>query len=111
MTTGPHGAAAAGASRAGPGRWPARTGRACPSPWPIPARPWAIAVARDGAPVGIDVERQAAGCVCALVPAMHADHAALVQQLPEPERHAAQVASTWTEVVTDDPWAGWWGRN
>jgi hypothetical protein len=42
---------------------------------------------------------------------MHADHAALVQQLPEPERHAAQVASTWTEVVTDDPWAGWWGRN
>jgi phosphopantetheinyl transferase len=51
----------------------------------------AIAVARAGAPVGIDVERQAAGCVCALVPAMHADDAALVQGLPEPERHAAVI--------------------
>ncbi len=50
----------------------------------------AIAVAR-GAPVGVDVEREAAGCVCSLMPAMHPGDAALVQGLPEPERHAAVI--------------------
>ena len=54
----------------------------------------AIAVAR--APVGIDVERQATGCVCSLASAMHADDAALVEALPEPERHLAVI--------------GWWVR-
>jgi 4'-phosphopantetheinyl transferase len=49
----------------------------------------AIAVAR--APVGIDVERQATGCVCSLASAMHADDAALVEGLPEAERHAAVI--------------------
>ena len=43
------------------------------------------------APVGIDVEREATGCVCSLVPAMHADDAALAAGLPEPERHAAVI--------------------
>jgi 4'-phosphopantetheinyl transferase len=48
-----------------------------------------IAVARS--PVGVDVERAAAGCVCSLASAMHADDAALVEGMPEPERHAAVI--------------------
>ena len=49
----------------------------------------AIAVARG--PVGIDVEREASGCLCALVTAMHPDDAALAEMLPEPDRHAAII--------------------
>jgi 4'-phosphopantetheinyl transferase len=49
----------------------------------------AVAIAVAHAPVGIDVERAAAGCVCSLVSAMHADDAALLEGLPEPDRHAA----------------------
>ena len=49
----------------------------------------AIAVARG--PVGIDVEREATGCVCALAPAMHPDDAALAAMLSEPDRHAAII--------------------
>jgi len=49
----------------------------------------AIAVARG--PVGIDVEREAAGCVCSLASAMHPDDAAMVEGLPEPERHRAVI--------------------
>ena len=49
----------------------------------------AIAVARG--PVGIDVEREATGCVCALASAMHADDAARVAVLPEPDRHLAVI--------------------
>jgi len=49
----------------------------------------AIAVAR--VPVGIDVERNATGCVCSLASAMHPDDAAIVEVLPEPERHLAVI--------------------
>jgi 4'-phosphopantetheinyl transferase len=49
----------------------------------------AIAVARG--PVGIDVEREPSGCVCSLASAMHPDDAALVEALPEPERHHAVI--------------------
>jgi 4'-phosphopantetheinyl transferase len=49
----------------------------------------AIAVARG--PVGIDVEREATGCVCSLASAMHPDDAAFVEVLPEPERHHAVI--------------------
>ena len=49
----------------------------------------AIAVART--PAGIDVERQPAGCVCALTSAMHADDAAWAETLPEPDRHLAVI--------------------
>jgi 4'-phosphopantetheinyl transferase len=49
----------------------------------------AIAVARG--PVGIDVEREATGCVCSLASAMHPDDAAIVEGLPEPERHHAVI--------------------
>jgi 4'-phosphopantetheinyl transferase len=49
----------------------------------------AIAVAR--APVGIDVERRPTGCVCSLSSAMHPADAALVDALPEPDRHLAVI--------------------
>ncbi len=49
----------------------------------------AIAVARG--PVGIDVEREATGCVCSLASAMHADDAARVAVLSEPDRHLAVI--------------------
>jgi 4'-phosphopantetheinyl transferase len=49
----------------------------------------AIAVARG--PVGIDVEREPSGCVCSLASAMHPDDAAVVEALPEPERHHAVI--------------------
>jgi phosphopantetheinyl transferase len=48
-----------------------------------------IAVARG--PVGIDVERETSGCVCSLASAMHPDDAAIVEVLPEPERHHAVI--------------------
>jgi 4'-phosphopantetheinyl transferase len=49
----------------------------------------AIAVARG--PVGIDVELAPTGCVCSLASAMHPDDAAIVEALPEPERHDAVI--------------------
>ena len=49
----------------------------------------ALAVARG--PVGIDVEREPGGCVCSLSSAMHPDDAAIVEPLPEPERHHAVI--------------------
>ena len=49
----------------------------------------AIAVARG--PVGIDVEREATGCVCSLASAMHEADAAIVEVLAEPERHLAVI--------------------
>jgi 4'-phosphopantetheinyl transferase len=51
----------------------------------------AVAIAVAGQPVGVDVEREAAGCVCSLVTAMHPSDAAVVEALPEPERHAAVI--------------------
>ena len=55
----------------------------------------AIAVARS--PVGIDVERDATGCVCSLAPAMHPDDTALAEALPEPDRHAA-IIRWWVRI-------------
>jgi len=51
----------------------------------------AVAIAVAARPVGIDVERDATGCVCSLVPAMHPDDAASVAVLPEAERHLAVI--------------------
>jgi 4'-phosphopantetheinyl transferase len=50
-----------------------------------------VAIAVAGRPVGVDVEREASGCVCSLVTAMHPSDAAVVEPLPEPERHAAVI--------------------
>jgi 4'-phosphopantetheinyl transferase len=51
----------------------------------------AVAIAVAGQPVGVDVEREATGCVCSLVTAMHPSDAAIVEALPEPERHGAVI--------------------
>jgi 4'-phosphopantetheinyl transferase len=51
----------------------------------------AVAIAVAGQPVGVDVERDATGCVCSLVTAMHPSDAEIVAVLPEPERHAAVI--------------------
>jgi 4'-phosphopantetheinyl transferase len=51
----------------------------------------AVAVAVARGPVGIDVERASAGCVCSLASAMHPEDAALAEALPEPDRHAAII--------------------
>jgi 4'-phosphopantetheinyl transferase len=51
----------------------------------------AVAVAVTRGPVGIDVEREATGCVCSLASAMHPEDAALVEALPEPDRHGAII--------------------
>jgi 4'-phosphopantetheinyl transferase len=51
----------------------------------------AVVIAVAGQPVGVDVEREATGCVCSLVTAMHPSDAAIVTVLPEPERHAAVI--------------------
>src|SRR6266513_283008 len=51
----------------------------------------AVAIALGRVPVGIDVERDATGCVCSLASAMHHDDAAIVEVLPEPERHLAVI--------------------
>jgi 4'-phosphopantetheinyl transferase len=56
----------------------------------------AVVIAVAGQPVGVDVEREAAGCVCSLASAMHPSDAAAVGPLPEPERH--------TEIIR------WWVR-
>ena len=50
-----------------------------------------VAIAVAGRPVGVDVEREASGCVCSLVTAMHPSDAAVVEPLPEPERHTAII--------------------
>jgi 4'-phosphopantetheinyl transferase len=51
----------------------------------------AVVIAVAGQPVGVDVEREATGCVCSLATAMHPSDAAIVAVLPEPERHAAVI--------------------
>jgi 4'-phosphopantetheinyl transferase len=51
----------------------------------------AVAVAVARGPVGIDVERAAAGCVCSLASAMHPEDAARAEALPEPDRHAVII--------------------
>lgn len=51
----------------------------------------AVAIAVASQPVGVDVEREATGCLCSLVTAMHPGDAAIVEHLPEPERHTAVI--------------------
>jgi phosphopantetheinyl transferase len=50
-----------------------------------------VAIAVASQPVGVDVERNATGCVCSLVTAMHPSDAEIVGALPEPERHVAVI--------------------
>jgi phosphopantetheinyl transferase len=93
-----------GTPRGADGAWPAS--RQAPSRTPVwgddpPGTPGlsfslahsgeAVAIAVARGPVGIDVEREATGCVCSLASAMHEADAAIVEVLPEPERHLAVI--------------------
>jgi 4'-phosphopantetheinyl transferase len=73
---------------------PATAGLATPAPVPcfsLAHSGDAVVIAVAGQPVGVDVEREATGCVCSLVTAMHPRDAAIVEALPEPELHAAVI--------------------
>jgi 4'-phosphopantetheinyl transferase len=50
-----------------------------------------VVIAVAGRPVGVDVERDAAGCVCSLAQALHPADAAWVADLSEQERHEAII--------------------
>ena len=82
-----------------------RCGRACGRPVLEPGGPSfslshsgdlvLIAVARR--PVGADVERARAGCVCSLAGALHADDTGVLARMPEQARHEA-VISCWVRA-------------
>jgi 4'-phosphopantetheinyl transferase len=56
-----------------------------------------VIVAVAGSPVGVDVERDAAGCVCSLAGALHPADAAWLAALGEPERHEA-IITCWVRA-------------
>ena len=56
-----------------------------------------VAIAVAGRPVGVDVERDAAGCVCSLAQALHPADAAWVAVLGEQERHTA-IITCWVRA-------------
>ncbi|HCU91378.1 MAG TPA: 4-phosphopantetheinyl transferase [Actinobacteria bacterium] len=56
-----------------------------------------VAIAVAGHPVGVDVERDPAGCVCSLAGVLHAGDAGALAGLAEPDRHAA-VISCWVRA-------------
>ena len=76
----------------GPSGKPVLAGQDAPAPaFSLAHSGDAVAIAVAGQPVGVDVEREASGCVCSLVTAMHPGDTAVVEPLPEPERHAAVI--------------------
>ena len=56
-----------------------------------------VIIAVAGRPVGVDVERDAAGCVCSLAQALHPADAAWVAGLAEPDRHEA-IITCWVRA-------------
>jgi 4'-phosphopantetheinyl transferase len=56
-----------------------------------------VLIAVAGRPVGVDVERDAAGCVCSLAEALHPADAAWLAGLGEPERHEA-IITCWVRA-------------
>jgi len=56
-----------------------------------------VIVAVAGRPVGVDVERDAAGCVCSLAEALHPADAAWLAGLGEQERHEA-IITCWVRA-------------
>jgi len=56
-----------------------------------------VVIAVAGHPVGVDVETEAAGCVCSLAQALHPADAALTAGLAEPERHDA-IITCWVRA-------------
>jgi 4'-phosphopantetheinyl transferase len=57
----------------------------------------AVVIAVAGRPVGVDVERDAAGCVCSLAEALHPADTAWLAGLGEPERHEA-IITCWVRA-------------
>ncbi len=83
-------------SRPTPSHLPGEYGRPGDGTWPglsfsLAHSGEAVAIAVARGQVGIDVEREPSGCVCSLASAMHPDDAAIVEMLPEPERHHAVI--------------------
>ena len=73
-----------------------------PGPRPVPSFSLThsgdmVIIAVAGRPVGVDVERDAAGCVCSLAQALHPADAAWVAGLGEPDRHEA-VITCWVRA-------------
>jgi 4'-phosphopantetheinyl transferase len=56
-----------------------------------------VVIAVAGRPVGVDVERDAAGCVCSLAEALHPADAAWLAGLAEPGRHEA-IITCWVRA-------------
>src|SRR5262249_5905510 len=56
-----------------------------------------VVIAVAGRPVGVDVERDAAGCVCSLAGALHPADAAGLAGLAEPDRHEA-IITCWVRA-------------
>jgi 4'-phosphopantetheinyl transferase len=56
-----------------------------------------VVIAVAGRPVGVDVEGDAAGCVCSLAEALHAADAAWLAGLAEPDRHEA-IITCWVRA-------------
>jgi len=56
-----------------------------------------VVIAVAGHPVGVDVETEAAGCVCALAQALHPADAARAAGLAEPERHD-EIITCWVRA-------------
>ena len=56
-----------------------------------------VVIAVAGRPVGVDVERGAARCVCSLAQALHPADAAWVAGLAEPDRHEA-IITCWVRA-------------
>jgi 4'-phosphopantetheinyl transferase len=56
-----------------------------------------VIIAVAGRPVGVDVERDAAGCVCSLAEALHPADAAWAARPAEPDRHEA-IITCWVRA-------------
>jgi 4'-phosphopantetheinyl transferase len=56
-----------------------------------------VVIAVAGQSVGVDVETEAAGCICALAQALHPADAARTAGLAEPERHDA-IITCWVRA-------------
>jgi 4'-phosphopantetheinyl transferase len=56
-----------------------------------------VVIAVAGRPVGVDVERAPAACVCSLAGVLHGDDAGVLARMPEPARHEA-VITCWVRA-------------
>ncbi len=89
----------------GPSGKPVLAPGSVPGPGGARTTPWfslahsgdVVVIAVAGHPVGVDVERDATGCVCSLAAGFHPADAAWVAGVAEPARHAA-VITCWVRA-------------